>query len=126
MTKTFSVLALVFGLLGFSAQSHAATKIGVGVDIDFNATGHLIVNSVFPGSPADKSGLIKAGDEITAIQSTPNVAYVAVSGRNMDSVSALMKGDAGIAIGLQLVRAGAPLAVTIVRGPFEAPDQFFN
>ncbi|ANU06706.1 S41 family peptidase [Paraurantiacibacter namhicola] len=86
---------------------------GLGIQVQ-GEDGAVKVVSPFKGSPADKAGL-KAGDYITHIDGK------LIVGLELDEAISQMRGPAGTAITLTVVRAGrdAPLEITVTRGVIE-------
>ncbi len=70
----------------FIDQGQVATSLGgtngdYGFSVLYNTTTDLRVKYVYPGSPADKAGLVR-GYQITAISGVPSLTYTAASGTN--------------------------------------------
>lgn len=86
---------------------------GLGISVQ-GEDGAVKIVSPFKGSPADKAGL-KAGDYITHIDGK------LIVGLELDDAIAQMRGPAGTAITLTVVRAGreAPFDVKVTRGVIE-------
>ena len=89
---------------------------GIGVSLALDDA-HARVTQVFPGSPAEKAGLLE-GDSIATVDGT------AVAGRSSDAVRSLLRGAPGSTVQLGIVRDGAPLPepVAIVRAEIVAPE----
>lgn len=92
---------------GIGASMDAVDKIGqactpIGPDCP------LTVVSVVAGSPAERAGLI-AGDRVTAVDGTT------VDGTTIDDTVARVRGPRGTQVTLSIIRAGAPLDVTLTR-----------
>lgn len=82
--------------------------VGVGVEIKTHDSGLLIMKAL-RGGPAAEAGL-KSGDIITGIN------RVSIKGMSMANSVDLMKGNAGSAVQLNIVRdGGSPRAVRLVR-----------
>lgn len=93
---------------------------GLGISVQMEQ-GAVKVVSPFKGSPADKAG-VKAGDFITHIDGK------LIYGLEIDDAVARMRGPAGSAIRLSIVRAGrdAPFDVTVTRGLIELEPVTFE
>jgi len=111
-------------LQGISGQfSGIGTTVGTvdatGVNTSctpLSATCRLAIESVIPGSPAEKAGLL-AGDVIGAIDGA------AVEGLTTDQVTAKVRGAKDTTVTLSIVRgSAAPLSVPIVRANILQPE----
>lgn len=125
MKRTLSLVSLFVGLIAFSAPASAKMieVIGIGVNVDITTDGKVMIVSLIKDAPAERGGLVKANDQITAIQNTPGSGFVAVAGKKIEDVGALIRGPEGVVVGLKLVRAGSPeLTVNVVRGKFMVDD----
>lgn len=88
----------------------------VGIGAEFSQVSYLYVISVIKGSPAEKAGL-KAGDYIEYIGSK------ATRDISLYDAKRLMLGEAGSALNLRVLRAGAkPQTLTITREPYKIPE----
>lgn len=89
---------------------------GVGMEIDNNAKGQLVVISPLKDSPAEKAG-IRSGDVVVRIGTTSAVS--------LDSGEAikLIRGPKGTSVQLTLERAGEakPLVISVVRDTINMP-----
>lgn len=121
------LLLLALGALPLSAAERAAFGV---VPADAEAAAHalrpagggLVVDSVWPGSPADKAG-VKSGDIITAFDGIPVPDRAALSAR-------LAQHRPGDAVQVALLADGQPrtLTITLTARPAKAkqastPDQ---
>jgi carboxyl-terminal processing protease len=97
---------------GFLNQSNPHLS-GIGVDVQAEARG-LLVDAVFPGSPAAKAGLAR-GDVIVAVGATSLASRPASFG------STLIKGRAGTKVTLTIFRGGHKRSVTLVRADILVP-----
>lgn len=84
-----------------------AKIVGIGVNI-ISASGKVIVISVVEGTPASKTG-IKAGDLILKVDNK-NVA-----GKSVSDVAALIRGEEGKSVNLELMRDNKKLAKVVPR-----------
>ena len=93
---------------------------GLGISVQMDQ-GTVKVVSPFKGSPADQAG-IKAGDFITHIDGK------LIYGLDLDEAVAQMRGPAGSAIRLSIVRPGrdAPFDVTVTRGVIDLEPVTFE
>ena len=97
---------------GFLNQSDPHLS-GIGVDVQATTRG-LLVDDVFPGSPASKAGLIR-GDVIVAVGPTSLASRPASFG------STLIKGKAGTRVTVTILRGGHKQVVTMVRQDIVVP-----
>ncbi|HEX4281177.1 MAG TPA: S41 family peptidase [Solirubrobacteraceae bacterium] len=97
---------------GFLNQSNPHLS-GIGVDVQATSRG-LLVDDVFPGSPASKAGLTR-GDVIVAVGPTSLASRPASFG------STLIKGRAGTHVTLTILRGGHKQVVTMVRQDIVVP-----
>ncbi len=89
------------------------TGIGVVISLDKKTELPLII-SVFPNTPADKSGL-KAGDLVVSADGTP------FKGLSLDDVAAKVKGKVGTSVKLEIERNGKTLTVNVTREEVQIP-----
>ncbi|HEV8677498.1 MAG TPA: S41 family peptidase [Candidatus Paceibacterota bacterium] len=89
---------------------------GVGMELDVNKDGALVVVSPIKDSPADKAGVL-SGDIVAAIDGKTT------DGMSVDDAVSAIRGEKGTAVKLTLIRAGAkePITVSIVRDTIEIP-----
>jgi carboxyl-terminal processing protease len=86
---------------------------GIGVDVQANSRG-LLVDDVFPGSPAAKAGLAR-GDVIVAVGATSLASRPASFG------SGLIKGRAGTPVMLTILRGNKRHSVKLLRADIVVP-----
>ncbi len=88
---------------------------GIGVSIR-SQTRPVTIGSIFPNTPAAKSGL-RAGDAIIAVDGTD------VSDLAADAISPLVRGQEGTPVRLTITREGeaAPLQFTLIRAQIQVP-----
>jgi carboxyl-terminal processing protease len=96
-----------------TSLSGSVTGIGVRLSV---VGGVPIIQSVIAGSPAAKAGL-RSGDSIEAVDGT------LLEGKNLDQISALIRGQPGTSVQLRVGRQGvrAPLDFTITRAKVDVP-----
>jgi len=89
---------------------------GVGMEIDNDASGNIVVVSPLKGSPAEQAGM-ETGDIITAINGTSTV------GMSSDAAVELIRGPKGTTVKLTVLRKGktAPLIIPVVRDVINVP-----
>lgn len=87
---------------------------GVGMEIGIRDS-VLTVVTPLKGTPAEAAG-IRAGDKIIAIDGKTT------DGLSVDSAVSRIRGEAGTAVKLTLVRDGEPLEVSITRATIEVPE----
>jgi carboxyl-terminal processing protease len=89
----------------------------VGVGAVMNVDGNVpIVQSVIPGSPADRAGL-RSGDRILMVDGTTT------EGENLEDVVKRIRGDAGTTVKLTILHEGdtTPIELSIVREKVVVP-----
>ena len=86
---------------------------GIGVDVQGETSG-LLVDDVFPGSPAAKAGLLR-GDVIVAVGATSLASRPASFG------SQLIKGKAGTQVTLTILRGKQKHTLTLLRADIVVP-----
>lgn len=122
--RTLGFLALALSLATYAAPASAkmVEVVGIGVNVDLKDS-HLMVVGLIKDAPAEKSGLVKANDEILAVQAAPNAPFQSVAGKKIEEVGAMIRGPEGVAVGMKLKRAGSPeLTVSVVRAKFMVDD----
>lgn len=89
---------------------------GIGVTLSQTQDGELTINSLLEGGPAQKGGLLKAGDRITAVAQgfaagdDPDLGggarsdFVETKGMRLEDIVALLRGRAGDAVRLKIAR----------------------
>jgi carboxyl-terminal processing protease len=114
----YSVFFTAAELTGFTRALDGASFGGIGVQLAFDpAAKRWRAETVFPGSPAERSGL-QNGDEIVAVDGTPLAAL------SDDGVSAALRGAVGTTVHLEVTRAGValPQPLAVVRATVIPPD----
>ena len=88
---------------------------------------YTIIREIVPGSPADKSGKLKVGDRIVGV-AQGNGPYTDVLGWRLDDVVALVRGEKGSTVRLDVIPGdGGPdakhVAVSMVRKKISMEEQ---
>jgi len=92
-------------------------QVGIGISLGSDASKHVIVTKVLPGSPAAKSQ-IKEGDAIASVQSRPGSPIVITLEMQPAQVLPLMRGLKGEQLMLELIRNNTKIPVTLFRDEF--------
>ena len=97
-------------------SSLSGQVVGIGAEMS-TVNGNPVIQSVIPGSPAEKAGLL-GGDTVLSVDG------VSTSGQSVDTVVSKIRGDAGTTVVLSIQHAGAssPVSVSIVRAKVEVPS----
>ncbi len=95
----------------------SGTFAGVGMQMDQDKDGNLIVTAPLKDSPAMKAG-IQSGDIITFINAT------STAGMAVDTAVAYIRGPVGSTVKLTIARKGAtePIVISIVRDTINIPE----
>ena len=95
----------------------SGTFAGVGMQMDQDTAGDLIVTAPLKGSPAEKAG-IQSGDIITYIDAT------STAGMAVDTAVALIRGPINTVVKLTIVRKGVaqPFVIPITRDTINIPE----
>ena len=97
-----------------SHQSLSGSITGIGARMA-QVDAQFVVQSVVPGSPAEKAG-VRSGDVVIEVDGKP------VDGETLDDVVNSIRGEAGTTVKLQLGREGRdPFEVSIVRAEITVP-----
>jgi carboxyl-terminal processing protease len=114
-------------------QLNNAASVGIGVYLSGGGKDPLRIDAIIPDSPASKSGKLKPGDLIIAVDGKD------ISGKTIDEVRPLITGKEGTSVTLTIKRVGAAPStstptpatptpapattfdVTLVRASFTAP-----
>lgn len=98
----------------FNGELQGQSISGIGVELDQDTQGNIVVMSPLAGQPADKAG-VKAKDVISAIngQST--------AGMSVNDAVTKIRGKKGTSITLDIMRTGQALTFTIVRDTIQVP-----
>ena len=99
-------------------QMTQGRKTGIGIEFQAStAEGVLYITKVYPGSPAERSGGLRPGDLIVAIDG------YGLQRRDLSEILTLLRGDAGTPIGLSLRRPPAGyFNVVLTREEYELPS----
>ena len=96
--------------------SLSGSVVGIGAEMS-TVNGAPIIQSVIPGSPAEKAGLL-GGDTVLSIDG------VSTDGQTIDTVVSRIRGDAGTTVTLSILHTAAadPIDVSIVRAKVDVPS----
>ena len=99
---------------------------GVGASLE-NADGYCTIRELLPGGPAERSGLLKPGDQIVAV-AQGNKEPADVVNMPLSQIVELIRGPKGTPVSLSIVTASAtkgsvPKTVTLVRDEIQLEDQ---
>jgi carboxyl-terminal processing protease len=97
-------------------SSLSGSVVGIGAVMS-TVNGAPVIQSVIPGSPAEKAGLL-GGDTVLSVDG------VSTQGQSIDAVVAKIRGTAGTSVTLSIEHSGAtdPVSVTIVRAQVDVPS----
>ncbi|MEW6196849.1 MAG: carboxy terminal-processing peptidase, partial [Bacteroidota bacterium] len=89
---------------------------------------YTVVNTIIPGGPAFKSGLIKEEDKIVAVGQGEEGEFVDIIGWRLDDAIQLIRGKKGTTVRLQILKASdgvnaAPTEIKIVRDEVKLEEQ---
>ncbi len=89
---------------------------------------YTVVNTIIPGGPAFKSGLIKEEDKIVAVAQGEEGEFVDIIGWRLDDAIQLIRGKKGTLVRLQILKASdginaAPSEIKIVRDEVKLEEQ---
>ncbi|MGE5334597.1 MAG: S41 family peptidase [Nitrososphaerota archaeon] len=100
-------------------QLNNSSTVGIGVYLSGGGKDPLRIDAVIPDSPASKSGKLKPGDLIIAVD------HKDISGMTIDQVRPLITGKEGTSVTLTIKRPSAKppttFDVTLTRSTFTAP-----
>jgi carboxyl-terminal processing protease len=88
---------------------------GIGAELGKDASGNIVIISPIAGYPAEKAGL-KPKDIVAQIDGK------STSGFTIDDAVKLIRGKAGTAVKLTIVRDGAPQDITVTRQAIQIPS----
>ena len=104
-TKLFLIAVLCLLLL--SVIGHAQqTLVGIGAALQPTDDGYIVVGNVIKGGPADKSGQIHPQDKIRGIGQGRNGRIEDINGMPLADAMALIKGDKGTVVRLDVLSGG--------------------
>ena len=97
-------------------SSLSGSVVGIGAEMS-TVDGAAVIQSVIPGSPAEKAGLL-SGDTVQAVDG------VSTAGQDVDTVVSKIRGDAGTTVVLSILHAGetSPTSISIVRAKVDVPS----
>ncbi len=97
-------------------SSLSGSVVGIGAEMS-TVNGTSVIQSVIPGSPAEKAGLL-GGDTVLSVDGT------ATDGESIDTVVSKIRGTAGTTVTLSILHAGAnaPVTISIVRAKVDVPS----
>jgi carboxyl-terminal processing protease len=97
-------------------SSLSGSVVGIGAEMS-TVNGAPVIQSVIPGSPAEKAGLL-GGDTVLSVDGT------STDGQSVDTVVSRIRGDAGTTVTLSILHtaAAAPIEVKIVRAKVDVPS----
>lgn len=96
------------------AESISGSFAGVGMEIDIKDN-VLTVVAPLKGTPAERAG-IRAGDQIIAINGE------STDGLSIEEAVSRIRGPAGTAVELTVIRSGKPFDFTVVREKIQVPE----
>lgn len=97
----------------FTSSMEDTQVVGIGVVVSVDERG-LLVNEVVAGGGAEEAGVL-AGDVITAVDGTPT------AGVDLDSASAMLRGEEGTQAALTVLRGQESMTVTVERRKVVVP-----
>lgn len=105
-----------------SADEYAAYEenknnayVGIGITVQANVEGQgILVTKVAEGSGASEAGVL-AGDVVIGVDGTD------VSGMDLDAISAMIRGEAGTAVQLTVLRDAVSMNFTVERRTIKTP-----
>jgi len=95
-------------------NSYAGQYIGIGVEVGYSGD-YPVIQSVFPGSPAQKAG-IKANDIMIKVDGSD------LHNMNSDQTSNLIRGKVGTTVVITVDRDGSTIDLPVVRQPILIPS----
>jgi carboxyl-terminal processing protease len=97
-------------------SSLSGSVVGIGAEMS-TVNGAPVIQSVIPGSPAEKAGLL-SGDTVLSVDG------VVTDGQSVDAVVLKIRGVAGTTVTLSILHANSttPISVSIVRAKVDVPS----
>jgi len=97
-------------------SSLSGSVVGIGAEMS-TVNGQSVIQSVIPGSPAEKAGLL-GGDTVLSVDG------VSTDGQSIDTVVSKIRGTAGTTVTLSILHKGVtdPVSVKIVRAKVDVPS----
>gem|GEM_PF-2460856 len=104
---------------------HSSSIVGIGVNL-CSEEGHVVIDEVLKGGPADKSGEIQANDRIVGIGQGKEGEIKNVIGSPLADVINLIRGSQGTVIRLEILPEGREPAkiIELVRDEVSFPGPF--
>jgi hypothetical protein len=111
----------LFSTIGHAQQTN--TLFGIGANLG-TKDGYIVVNSIVKGGPADLSGQIHPQDQILGIGQGRNGKIEDITGRSVADSTALIRGEKGTVVRLQVLPGGNGPAkiVELVRDEIKLPE----
>ncbi len=101
--------------------------IGIGALLQADDDGSTKINGIVKGGPAEKSGELKLGDKIIAVDADNSGHFTDILYMGIDKVVDLIRGKEGVSVALRVVPEANPgevKIVRIVRQKVEMKDEF--
>jgi thiol-disulfide isomerase/thioredoxin len=112
-----------------SRSQHPPRQAGIGTALRID-DGHVFVNKVLPESPAARSNLINANDQIVAVAEGNEEPIGVVGIKEVSSVVGMIRGPAGTVVRLTIIPEGMDdtdqLVVSLIRGDIKEIDSFID
>ena len=107
-------------LLPLFALAAPVTGVGLGLEQKENK---VLVHDVLTGTPASRSGAIHPGDRVVAVLTSESdpLGWLPVKKLTVDEVVQLVRGAAGVKVGLRLEGLEGEYQVTLTREEFDVP-----
>jgi carboxyl-terminal processing protease len=118
MTKTITTLVLFSTALlstTFAQADQAPGDTGcIGAQVQLAQDGNILILSDLPNTPALAAGL-QAGDEIEAVQVSPDTAFIPVKGMALNDAVDLIRGPVGTPVSLEILRGQQEMTFSMLR-----------
>ena len=98
-------------------ESYSGTMSGIGVQVDLDDEGQVVVVRIFEDTPASRAGIMK-GDIINEVDS------IEIKDMDLDKVLAMIRGKEGTEVNLKIYRPEEYdiIEVTVTRAIFDVPN----